>query len=77
MSAMTVSKAMDRIRDASSDSPIAVFFSPIPGTIDVVFANTAQTKRWIDKGTPKLIGIYHGQMGLHGVREKLNKSIHY
>ena len=56
MSDMQIGLAVNRIKD--SDTPLAVFVSGKQGSVNVVFAETAQTVHALKVGTPSLIGVF-------------------
>ena len=62
MSESGITTVLERIRFASVDSPIAVYF--IPGStgykkFDSVFADSTATIRRVRYGNPNLIGIFN------------------
>jgi len=58
MSHASLKHVMIRIESADPDSPIAVFKSDLPGKLNAVFANTAETQRLIASSHPDYIGTY-------------------
>ena len=56
MSDMQIALAVNRIK--ASDTPMAVFASSKQGSVNVVFAETAQTVHALKVGTPSLIGVF-------------------
>jgi hypothetical protein len=75
MSLMSVMHTMDRIKFATTSSPIAVFRCDKVGLVNAVFANTIQTQRMIEEKDPNLIGVYHSSMDIPEINRALRKSV--
>ena len=65
MAATTIAAAIERIKDASEDSPIDVFALPDAGIaiasarrVMTTFASTLETQRRISLGDPAYIGTF-------------------
>lgn len=74
MSLATVDTILYRIRHATVASSIAVFVNDGPDhprCLNAVFTGTVETRRWLARGFPKLIGVYHGNMDLALIRTEL------
>jgi hypothetical protein len=56
MSNIVINMASKRI--SKSDARLAIFAANEPDMVNVVFADTIETQRWIRRGYPKLVGIY-------------------
>lgn len=69
---MQLSAVMERIRDASPDSPIAVFRVAKRGYFETMFANTIITRQLIESGNRKFIGAYHGAMDCAEIHKRLS-----
>jgi len=57
MSLCTLSRALDRIAAAEPESPLAVFATESLGRVDVMFANTVNTRKKLMRSN-SLIGIF-------------------
>lgn len=58
MSDMTLRDALERISTTPAESPLAGFASTKPGHVNLVFANTVETHRWIARGVPVFVGLF-------------------
>ena len=70
MSISSTTVIMGRIKVATPESAIAVFTGK-NGRLNAVFANTLETISKINDGAPGLIGIFHKEMDMVGVKTKL------
>jgi hypothetical protein len=71
MSVSSFRDTLRRIKDATTDSPIAVLRCNMLGFYQTVFADTEITREMILRGDPKVIGVYHGGMDLAAVRAEI------
>lgn len=74
MSNCTVDVAIERIKTATSESPIAVFFSDMKYHVNVVFASTVATRDKIARKDPSLIGVYTGNMDMTKVKADIKRK---
>lgn len=58
MTIATVDTILERVKSATSKSPIAVFKCNVFGHFNAVFANTVETQRRIRSGDPAYIGTF-------------------
>lgn len=65
MSISTKSTVVGRIKEATRESPIAVFRAVKLGSYDAVFAGTYTTQKLIAQKSPDLIGVYYGDKGVN------------
>lgn len=79
MSDMSVGLIIQRIKDASPRSKIAVFESPRFLELNAVFADTVMSARQIKLGRgfggEKLIGVYDKHSNLYEVERKLRSHL--
>lgn len=71
---------MGRIKAAPIKSPIAVFqpdskYDRSMGLLNAVFGSTTETKKWIESGNPKLVGVFDKKMDPDKVKRVLEKTI--
>ena len=72
MTILSTQLIIDRIKVATTRSPIAVFKTP-DGRLDALFASTLVTHRRIKAGDPFLIGVFNSTMNLAGIKDKLDE----
>ena len=66
---------MDRIKGATSQSPIAVFRCDKDNEVNAVFAATVKTQQMIAEKDPNLIGVYDASMNLYEIEQTLRKNV--
>ena len=71
MSNASLEHTLIRIKGANPGSPIAVFKTPLPDSLNAVFASTIKTQQMIYGDHPDLIGVFDGTMDMEAVKELL------
>ena len=72
MSVCTITRALDRIKHTTPDSPLIVA-SAKRGYVEVFFRNTVYGEDIVRLNPPNLIGVFHGDMNMGLIRNKLEK----
>ena len=75
MSYMSIKHTMDRIKSATSSSPIAVFRCNKEDEVNAVFAATVKTRQMIANKDPNFIGIYDASMNLLEIERTLRQNV--
>ena len=75
MSNMSVRHTMDRIKGATSSSPIAVFRCNEKDKVNAVFAATVKTRQMIADKDPDFIGIYDASMNFLEIERTLRQNV--
>lgn len=74
MSNATIQQAVKRVR--ATREPLAIF--KVPGkldTVNIVFANTVMTQKWIKDRASDFIGIFDRKMQSDEIHKKIQSSI--
>lgn len=75
MTLCTIEQAMDRIRVATQESPVAVFTTEQAHRVDVVFADTVHTRNRMDIDRRRLVGVFDQTMELGRARANIRASV--
>ncbi len=79
MTIQTIEIIMSRIDVANPASPIAVFECGKRDSLNAVFADTVETRRWIKRGKDyfgyNLIGVFDRYMEPEGIIETLRDAL--
>ena len=77
MTLATFSTAIERIKAAPEDSPIAVFQpdKPAPRRFDVMFARTVASQRRIRADDKRLVGVFDKTSPMKRVKQRLMTAI--
>ena len=76
MSISSTSVVHERIKAATSKSPIAVFKTDTPWKFEAMFANTKLTNELVSTNPPNLIGVFAGHSGAEDFAEKVVRVRH-
>lgn len=75
MSYANLEQTLIRIKGATPDSPIAVFKTQVPGSLNAMFAATIKTQEMINENHPDLIGVFDGLMDIPAVKSLLASHV--